>query len=411
MRLRDALANSINVPAVRTTMALGPDTLLRHLHALGFDSLQQDASYYGPALALGDGEVTLLELVRAYATLARGGQERPLRVVLETERSAPGNSDVRTFSEGPGKRIMPELDAAWLTDILKDPLARAHTFGRGSSLEFEFDVAVKTGTSKGYRDNWVVGYTDRFTLGVWVGNFDGRPMSNVGGATGAAPIFASMLRAALVRSAPGPLPLTTQGVENEPNALGLQRVQICPLSGLARSEQCPTGTSEWLPPSELQETCDWHRRVAVDKRNGLLAGPDCPNAVVEYRDYEYLPAEFTQWAQSARRPIGPADGSPHCPLPANLDPGTKLQITSPLDGARFVLDPDRKRQLQRLTVSVAAPPGRSKLLLQIDGKPPLPLDAFQTFDWALEPGEHEFVAVNAEGDRSAPVQIVVRAAQ
>lgn len=412
VRLRDALANSINVPAVRTAIALGPDTLLRHLHALGFDSLQQSADYYGPALALGDGEVTLLELTRAYATLAARGTERPLRAVLETEQVNGGGVTTRAFSQAERKRLVPEVNASWITDILKDPLARAQTFGRGSSLEFEFDVAAKTGTSKGFRDNWVVGYTDRFTLGVWVGNFDGRPMLNVGGATGAAPIFASILRAAVMRSAAGPLPLQDGGQFGSvaPGLLGLERVQVCPISGLPRSANCPGSTAEWLPASHTTQVCDWHRRVGVDTRNGLLAGPACPNAVVEQRQYEYYPAEFTQWAHAAGRPVGPAESSPHCPLPAAIEAG-RLQIVSPLDGARFVIDPDRPRELQRLSITVASSGGRARVRLEIDGLPEVELDQVQRLNWQLEAGDHTFVAVSDRGERSTPVHIKVRATE
>lgn len=408
VRLRDALANSLNVPAVRTAVLLGPDTLLRHLHGFGFDSLTEGPEHYGPALALGDGEVTLLELVRAYSTLARGGREGALRAVVETESTENGVAQPKTASSE--VRVLPERTAALITDVLKDPAARAQTFGRGSSLEFDFDVAVKTGTSKGYRDNWAVGYTDRFTLGVWVGNFDGRPMQNVSGATGAAPIFAAILRAVTVEHRPGALPLDERANTSVQGASGsgFERAEVCPLSGLLRTAACPKGVHEWLPHAAERAHCDWHQHLPIDRRNDLLAGPGCPSHVVEERAVELLPAEFTQWAHATGRPRAPSGSSPFCPLPESAAPGDEIAILAPADGARFVLDPDRPRDLQRLRIAVAGAVLRERPRLEIDGSAPVALDDSLRFDWLMQPGEHEFVAIGEGGERSAPVRVSVR---
>jgi penicillin-binding protein 1C len=412
VRLREALANSLNVPAVRTAVALGPDTLLRHLHGLGFDSLSQSPDHYGPALALGDGEVTLLELVRAYATLARGGRQAALRAVLEAESTKAGVVARSAATEVADVRLMPEATAALITDMLKDRAARSQTFGRGSSLEFEFDVAVKTGTSTGYRDNWAVGYTDRFALGVWVGNFDGRPMFDVSGATGAAPIFAAILRAVAIEHHPGSLPLEPGGAlgAEAPRALGLEQVEVCPLSGMRRTAACPKGIREWLPRATERADCDWHQHLAIDRRNGLLAGPGCAGSVVDERDVELLPAEYAQWAHDAGRSRGPLGTSPHCPLSENAGSSGQLEIMTPRDGARFVLDPDRPRELQRLQIAISAEAWLGRPQLEIDGDKLVALDASLRFDWLMQPGEHVFVAVGERGERSAPVRVSVRAA-
>lgn len=412
VRLREALANSLNVPAVRTAVELGPDTLLRHLHGLGFDSLSQSPSHYGPALALGDGEVTLLELVRAYSTLARGGRQGALRAVLEVEATKNGVATRSTASSVADVRVMPAATAALITDILKDRAARSQTFGRGSSLEFEFDVAVKTGTSTGYRDNWALGYTDRFTLGVWVGNFDGRPMLDVSGATGAAPIFAAILRAVAIEHQPGPLPLDSNGGSevDAPQALGLEQAEVCPLSGALRTAACPKGIREWLPRASERAHCDWHRHLTIDRRNGLLAGPGCGGSVVEERDVELLPAEYTRWAHGAGRPSALFGSSPYCPVPDNAGSSSTLAILTPADGARFVLDPDRPRELQRLQIAVSAEAWQGRPQLEINGDSLVALDVSLRFDWLMQPGEHVFVAVSEKGERSAPVRVSVRAA-
>src|SRR5690606_10094686 len=143
VRLREALANSLNVPAVHTAQRVGPQRVLDLLHDFGFHSLDRDGAHYGAAIALGDGEVTLLELAAAYATLAQDGTYAPLRFALSSPPS-------------PARRVLPTALARLLTDILSDPHAREASFGRGGPLELPFPVAVKTGTSKGYRDNWTV---------------------------------------------------------------------------------------------------------------------------------------------------------------------------------------------------------------------------------------------------------------
>ncbi len=176
VRLRRALSNSLNIPAVYTLEKLGKERVLKTLRDLGLDTLDQPASHYGPALALGDGEVTLLDLAGAYGALARGGLTLTPRFEL-------------TGTGSPSQRVFSRSSAALVTEMLSDGVARREAFGATNALELPFPVAVKTGTSKGYRDTWTIGYTRRFTVAVWAGNFDGRPTSNMTGATAAGPLF------------------------------------------------------------------------------------------------------------------------------------------------------------------------------------------------------------------------------
>lgn len=177
VRLREALANSRNVPAVGLLSELGgPEVLRRRLHELGLATITRSAEYYGPGLALGNAEVRLLELVNAYACLARLGGYRPYRL-LETQPVGE-------------VEVVGDPRAAWrIADILSDNEARAYAFGYDSPLRFGFQVACKTGTSSDFRDNWALGYTPEFTVGVWVGNADASPMRNVSGVTGAGPVL------------------------------------------------------------------------------------------------------------------------------------------------------------------------------------------------------------------------------
>jgi len=178
VRYRVALANSLNISAVKVLDSLGGAApLLELLRRCRLTTLTHADDYYGLGLAIGNAEARLLELANAYACLARLGDVQPYRLIP----SAAG--------QNAGKRVG-DADAAWLIgDILSDNDARAEAFGPESSLRFDFPVACKTGTSSDFRDNWAFGYTPEFTVGVWVGNFDGSPMRHISGVTGAAPIL------------------------------------------------------------------------------------------------------------------------------------------------------------------------------------------------------------------------------
>lgn len=177
--VRTALASSLNVPAVRTLLLLGSDEMARRLAAFGFD-LPGSGEEYGASLALGSADVTLFELVNAYRTLANGGRLSPMQL-KPMERS------------GNDRRAMGRDAAFIVSDILSDRGARGATFGLASPLSTPFWTAVKTGTSKDMRDNWCVGFSDRYTVGVWVGNFSGEPMWNVSGVSGAAPVWTDLM--------------------------------------------------------------------------------------------------------------------------------------------------------------------------------------------------------------------------
>jgi penicillin-binding protein 1C len=186
---RTALASSLNVPAVRALSLVGIDPLLRAFRELGIEGLTESADFYGPSLALGSADVSLWELVGAYRALADGGVWSALR--LERDREPSG--ETRVFSR----------EAAFLvSDILSDRDARSYTFGLENPLATSFRTAVKTGTSKDMRDNWCVGYSALYTVGVWVGNFSGEPMWNVSGMSGAAPVWIDVM-SALHRADPG----------------------------------------------------------------------------------------------------------------------------------------------------------------------------------------------------------------
>ena len=184
--VRTALAASLNVPAVRTLVLVTPDALHRQLRAVGLP-LKETGDYFGYSLALGSPEVTLLALSNAYRTLSNGGRYSPVVYQNPTGRSNPTASSKFTLALDPRAAFI-------VSDILSDTNARARTFGTDSVLATRFWTAVKTGTSKDMRDNWAVGYSQRYTVGVWVGNASGAAMHDVSGTTGAAPVWAAVMQ-------------------------------------------------------------------------------------------------------------------------------------------------------------------------------------------------------------------------
>jgi len=252
---RTALGASLNVPAVRVGAMLGPDALVARLNALGL-ALPQEGGYYGPSLALGSADVTLLGLTNAYRTLANGGLYAPPAL------------------RGPGVAPKRVADAAanWLVaDILADNAARARTFGLDSSLVTPGWAVVKTGTSKDMRDNWCIGYTDRWTVGVWVGNASGEAMHDVSGVSGAAPVWQALVRW-LHEGSPSRRPAPPAGVVGLPIRYEGGREA-------ARDEVFLAGTEQavWSPTAQVRGT---QRFGIVSPREGSIfaVDPDMPAA-------------------------------------------------------------------------------------------------------------------------------------
>lgn len=222
LRLRDALGNSLNVPAVRTVQFVGVGRFLQTLRELGIRSLDAHPDFYGDGLALGNGEISLLELVQAYASLAAGGQFRPLKTRLQAESPAAQ----QVFS--------PEVSAI-IANILSDADARRLEFGNSSLLRFPVQTAVKTGTSNDYHDAWAVGFNHHYTIGVWLGNLDHQPMQHVSGSSGAVLVLRSLFAEMTRHEETRPLKLPAN----------LVRLAICRDTGLPADASC-AARSEWF---------------------------------------------------------------------------------------------------------------------------------------------------------------------
>lgn len=382
--VRAALAGSENIPAVTLASELGVPSLLRFLQRAGLTTLSRTASYYGLGLTLGNAEVRLDELTAAYAAFARGGQwVSPvfLRGASYETRS-----------------LVSPRSAFWIGDILADADAREYIFGRGGSLEFPFAVAVKTGTSQAYHDNWTVGFSRHVTVGVWVGNFDRSPLRDSTGVTGAAPIFHAVMLAAERRYEHEALDAI---VAVPPSGRGeLHERDICALSGLAANEWCPTRRREWLPADSELMPCSWHH---LDD-----------GAVITI-----WPAEYHEWARGRgirvpnlprvpKVPVVP--GVPKVPRVATVQSVTAdrggFRISSPADGSTYLIDPTLRREFQALSLrAVSSSPGAIEWW--IDGRPVTRTSAQPAASWSLMPGTHTFVARDEDG-RTARSVIIVR---
>lgn len=327
VRYREALANSYNIAAVRVLERVGPERLLPFLRSAGLRSLTESPEHYGLALALGAGEVRLLELAQAYGVFARGG------VTLHPRALA--DDAVAT-----GERLL-SAETAWLiTSTLSDNAARTAQFGAESILKFDFPVAAKTGTSRNSRDNWVVGYTPDRIVAVWVGNANNEPMKGTSGVTGAGPIFREVMLLS-TRQSPRRAP---------PEPVGLERRTICRLSGFLATPDCPEQMIEVFRPNTAPRQTDTvYQRIRIDPTNGLLVPVDCRLADTRQTVALELPLELRAWAREHGYPLVPDRVSPRCLGTTDLDRGVRLAITTPDPGDVFERDPTLPPSSERIT--------------------------------------------------------------
>lgn len=251
VRLREALACSYNVPAVSLLKEIGPDVLYQKLKQMEFESLDQTPNHYGIGLTLGNGEVSLLELVRAYSTLAGKGNYSKEKSILKIMEH--GNEKVIQYQivNSPKRLFSPET-VYIITDILSDNNARIPAFGYDSPLNLPFPCAVKTGTSKDFRDNWTVGFTPKYTVGVWVGNFDGKAMQKVSGISGCGPLFRDIMLL----------------MENKKPSLSFMKPEtiinskVCPVSGYLSNDGCPGSIDEiFIDGTSPKAVCPVHSEI------------------------------------------------------------------------------------------------------------------------------------------------------
>ena len=350
--VRTALAASLNVPAVRALVMVSPDAFFQQLQAVGLP-LRESGGYFGYSLALGSSEVALLHLTNAFRTLANGGRFSPVAPALLPTRAAAPATFTRALDAG----------AAFIVgDILSDPNARARTFGTDSVLATRSWSAVKTGTSKDMRDNWAVGWSARYTVGVWVGNASGAAMHDVSGSSGAAPIWASLmayLHAHEPSRAPTPAPALVRAAVRFGAAPG-SPVGAGPLEA-PRPEWFLPGTAQPLFAIDSEAASAYQTSARGQK--GLYKNAETPDL-------------------------------------------SGARITAPAPGTIVALDPDMAPQHQRVQFTASGAPGQA-LRWQLNGKV---LGRGAQLAWPPWPGRHVLQLTDAQATVLDEVRIEVRGA-
>ena len=383
---RRALANSRNIPAVRVLKTVGLERAYDLFCCLDLADRRRKASYYGLNLAIGGLYVNLENLLQAYGVLANNG------LAFKLNWFADESQERRNTGR---QRIFPEDIARLITLFLADPLARLPSFARLSALEYKFPVAVKTGTSQGFRDAWAVAFSSRYLVGVWLGHPANEPMKNVNGQAAAA-IAKNVLTWLQPEENRGllehPLPLPS----------GYEAARLCPLSGQLAGELCPEPLLEYFPPQDKpNEICTAHRRYAVDRRNGRLATAATPRAQIRFKTCLSLPPEYAVWLSHQGLGIPPQDKTDIR--------AASLAISQPVSGSRYFIDPETPALFQSLPLKAVVAPQVQAINWYVDGcllaSVPYPYET----RWTIQRGEHIIEARFPHAlVSSRPVHIVVK---
>jgi penicillin-binding protein 1C len=347
VRLREALANSFNIPAVKLQQILGTSTFLSFLKKLGMTSLDQEPEYYGLALTLGGGEVRLIDLANAYLTLSNGGNRLAFSPILQINDHS--GEIIYEWKKPFANNLLGlngRSNAFLITDVLSDPNARLKSFGEGNVLELSFPAAVKTGTTRNFRDNWTVGFSSEILTAVWVGNSDATAMENISGIDGAGPIWHDFMeyyhRSIQSRAFPKP-----------PNIVSSM---ICSVSGQLPGDKCQEVVSEYFVKGTEPITTDhfWQNFSCNNQIKSLI----------------YYPDEYASWADE--RGFNPPG---HCSQ-ITFSEATKegqqnnLTILSPLNGDVFQIDNNLPLDSQKIAIKIKTAPfaASTRLSILLDGQ-------------------------------------------
>jgi len=303
MRMRKALGNSYNVPAVEVMSWVGVDKVIRTAHSLGITSLDEGPNRYGLPLTLGGGEVKLLDMVYAFSVLDTMGVMRGQPVPESEQRLGFRTLDpvgilrvedkdgqiIYEYDQPQQREILTPQLAYLMNDILSDRNARCQGFGCPNALELPDNrpAAVKTGTTNNYLDAWTVGYTPQLVTGVWVGNTDNSPMENVPGSKGAAPIWHALMGWAH----------QNENIESWAQPAGLIRQNVCEVSGLVPTEHCQTVTEFFIEGTEPRVYDNMYQEFQVNRETGRLATLATPPELIDSKVYMIYPDKAADWVR------------------------------------------------------------------------------------------------------------------
>lgn len=339
VRAREALASSFNVPAVHILEKIGVENFYTFLKKLHFTSLYKKPNFYGLSLSLGAAEIKLIELVNGYRAIANKGIWTPYRFITTEKTNRTGE---RAFSE----------EAAYIiTNVLLDNSSRIKAFGDDSPLNLPFPCAVKTGTTKNFKDNWCIGFTKMYTVGVWIGNFDGSPMNGVSGVSGAAPLLRDIMIELHREEYP----------ENFEEPGTLVHTMVCARTGMIPKKDCPVIEEIFIPGTEPKDTCLY-----------------CDGLAKSHKAYPYI--GDMNYVEKGSKPLN------------NNTNGCR--ILQPRNGDIFKLDPHIPIRNQGITIRIFADTSIKSYSVYLNGK--LLYKNNLNFLWQPKPGKY-LLEAKAEG--------------
>lgn len=395
---REALASSYNLPAVEMLRRIGIAEFVNTARDMGISTFT-DPARYDLSITLGGGEVTLLDLTNVYATFAREGVFQPYHAIdtITDEH----NNTIYKHQSAPGKPVFGAKSSQIsyvISDILSDEKARIPGFGEKNPLVLSRPAAVKTGTTTDWHDNWTVGYTSSYTVGVWVGNNDNRAMRHITGVVGAAPIWNQFFESYL----------KGKPVESFEKPKGMKAVEICKTDGLLPGDACPVRMTElFIEGTEPIKISKLYKKITVDKRNGLRASATCPAEFTDEKTRIEYPPEVYSWAVSNNQPLIPSEYSPLCDGADDTQiSGSSIQIIYPKDNAVFMQAPDSIAH-RAIVFEVATPPGVTSVTWTVDGHAIGTTSTFPfSISWAPQNGHHTIGATATTNGKTSSSQSV-----
>lgn len=386
---RTALANSRNIPAIQVLRDVGLNRVYDNLFNLGIINGTETADYYGLGMALGNVYTDLFHLCQGYLSLANNGKKCTISYLFNDSLI----DDINIFS--------PDI-ANHIQFMLSDPQARLPSFPRNGFLEYRYPVAVKTGTSRGFRDAWTIGWSDKYLVGVWLGKHDNTPTKKLSGYGAAAP-FVKAIFSELHPDRHDGLDNISFGPPSD-----YKPYMISTLSGAKSTPNFPYATQGWFKPGTSPPIDDLPYRVLpIDTRNGLLASPLCKNNFVEYKRFISLPPLFKDWAIKEGLPVVPSIYSPLCG--SWTEPTTyTLSITNPAPDAQLYIDPEMPAGYSSILLNCLVKPEAESVIWIIDGVEAGVSKHPYRHKWIIEPGTHTFqVQVPYTTFKSAVVKVKV----
>lgn len=382
--MREALANSLNLPAVALADELGVEALYDFYKQMGLD-LPKGPEHYGVGLTLGNVEITPLNLAEVYTAFANQGK----RVELKYFQKEKTITHITPLEPAISFQI---------NDVLKDTIARREEFGENNPFDLPFEFSVKTGTSTDFRDNWSVGYNRKYTIVVWVGNMDQKSMKKVSGITGAGPVLSKVAR----------FLMKDKFLAREEQPSQIERHEICALSGKMASPHCTHKKTElFLKGSFTQTFCDYHQKVVVKdchvegdlKEVSLAILPDAYQAFVSTHpewSVDYQVSRICTYREALAQLKATATSE-------------KVSITRPLPNSIYAIDPHLPQNLQRLKLELNQFHQVKSVRWKKDGKALSGKDS--SLDWTMEKGKHAFEAevefLDGRVEKTTPLSVTV----